>query len=185
MGLRLALQPFWIRALGYGIPFAVLFGLQISFQQPSRAVSVVVSTVLSGAAFGLLMAYQGQSTHTALTEAVAGLDQTTRVEAIAAVTKGGVPDDPMVRNSAIRLGNAYLGGKSDTQLKRRDRQSWLVLPLFVAAGAYLVTISTSTYQAVFAVALVLLCLVVLPLGVLRSRKFQRNVAQLRAGAISS
>jgi hypothetical protein len=180
----LVLQPFWIRAFAYGVPFAVLFGLQSSFAQSSRLVSVVISTLIAGAGFGVMMAYQTKSAHTAVTGAVAGLDDTGRAEAIAAVTAGGVPADATVRSSAMRLGVAYLGGKSDAQLNRGERQTWLFLVLLAAGTAYLVTISTSRYEATSYVALALLCAVVLPLGVLRTRRVRRNVAHLGEGAVS-
>ncbi len=62
-----------------------------------------------------------------------------------------------MRNAAWRLGTACLGGKSDDQLNRRERQTWRLLALLVAGTGYLVTISTGTYEATFYVALSLLC----------------------------
>jgi hypothetical protein len=56
--------------------------------------------------------------------------------------------------------------------------------LLVAGTAYLVTISTGRYEATFYVALALLCMVVLPLGVLRTRRVRRNLAHLGEGAVS-
>jgi hypothetical protein len=184
MGIRLMLQPFWIRALWYGIPFGIVFGLYNGVQQHSRVVGVVISMLITGVGFGLAMAYQGRAVHTAMTEAVAGLDGSRRAEAIAAVTAGGAPGDATVRSSAMRLGVAYLGGKSDAQLNRGERQTWLFLVLLAAGTAYLVTISTSRYEATSYVALALLCAVVLPLGVLRTRRVRRNVAHLGEGAVS-
>ncbi len=73
-GVQLLLQPFWIRALLYGLPFGLLLGLHAGVQQPSRPVGVIVSTLVAGIGFGLAMAYQSQSVHAAVTEAVAGLD---------------------------------------------------------------------------------------------------------------
>ena len=86
MGLRLMLQPLWIRALVYGIPFAVLFGLQSFFADSSRPISVVVSTLIAGVGFGVMVAYKTKSVHTLVTDAIAGLDNTGRSDAVAAVT---------------------------------------------------------------------------------------------------
>jgi hypothetical protein len=93
-----------------------VFGLFNSVQQHSRVVGAVVSMPITGVGFGLLMAYQTRSMHTTMTEAVDGLDESRRAKAIAAVTAGGVPGDATVRSSAMRLGVAYLSGKSDAQL---------------------------------------------------------------------
>jgi hypothetical protein len=183
MGIRLMLQPFWIRALWYGIPFGIVFGLYNSVHEHSRMAGAVVSMLIAGIGFGLAMAYQGRSMHTAMTEAVAGLDKSRSAEAIAAVTAGGVPGDLAVRSSAMRLGVAYLSGKTDAQLNRAERQTWILLVLLVAGTAYLVTISTSRYEATFYVTLALLCAVNLPLGVLRTRRVRRNVAHLAGGAV--
>jgi uncharacterized protein YegP (UPF0339 family) len=174
----LVLQPFWIRAFAYGVPFAVLFGLQSSFAQSSRLVSVVISTLIAGAGFGVMMAYQTKSAHTAVTGAVAGLDDKGRAEAIAAVTKGGIPNDRAVRNAAWRSGTAYLGGKSEAQLKRREWLTFVVLTLLVLLLSYLTTLTPSRYEATLYAGLALLCVVALPLGVLRTRRLRRNVALL-------
>ena len=183
MGIRLVLQPFWIRAFAYGVPFAVLFGLQSCFAQSSRPVSVIVSTLIAGAGFGVMMAYQTKSLHASMTDAVAGLGDTGRAEAITAVTKGGIPGDRGVRNAAWRLGTAYLGGKSEAQLKRREWLTLVVLTLLVFLLSYLTTLTPSRYEATLYAGLALLCVVVLPLGVLRARRIQHNVALLSPDAV--
>jgi uncharacterized membrane protein YhaH (DUF805 family) len=183
MGLRLMLQPFWIRAFAYGVAFAVLFGLQSCFAQSSRPVSVIVSTLIGGAGFGAMMAYQTKSVHALMTDAVAGLGDTERAEAITAVTKGGIPGDRGVRNAAWRLGTAYLGGRSEAQLKRREWLTWLVLTLLVFLLFYLTTLTPSRYEATLYAGLGLLCVVVLPLGVRRTRRLRRHVTELGEGAV--
>jgi hypothetical protein len=185
MGIRLMLQPFWIRAFAYGFAFAVLFGLQSCFAQSSRLVSVIVSTLIAGAGFGAMMAYQTKSVHGLVTDAVAGLGDTGRAEAITAVTKGGIPGDRGVRNAAWRLGTAYLGGRSEAQLKRREWLTWLMLTLLVFLLSYLATLTPSRYEATLYAALALLSVVVQPLGVLRTRRIRRNVSQLRSAAVIS
>lgn len=126
------------------------------------------------------MAYQGQSAHIAMSEAVAGLDDSRRSEAIGAATDGHVPDDPAVRDAGLRLGIAYLRGKTDAQLKRSERQTWLVLALLAAGIICLAITGTRIYEVAFAIVMLLLCLVVLPLGMLRTRRTQRNVLRLSA-----
>jgi hypothetical protein len=106
MWLWLGMQPFWVRALVNGVPFGVFFGLFIRLSWPSGVLGTVITILLTGVGFGLLAAFQGQTIHTELTEAVVGLDETKRAEAIAAVTNGRVPADSAVRNAAIRLGKA-------------------------------------------------------------------------------
>ena len=177
------MQPFWVRALMYGVPFGVFFGLSRSFSSPSTALRMVITILVTIVAFGLLMGFQGQSMYTELTEAVAGLDKTRRAEVIAAVSDGGVPADSAVRYSAIRLGKAYLRSKSDAQLKRQEWGTWLLLPVLVGLAIFLAATSSSRYEAAFAVVLALLCVVVVPLGVLRQRRIQRNVAMLTEGAV--
>jgi hypothetical protein len=179
------MQSFWVRALIYGIPFAVFFAALNSFSWSGSRIWVSVIWLLAvGVFFGLAIAYTGQSTYTALTEAVAGLDDTGRSLAVAAVTEGAVPADSDVRASALRLGAAYLGWKSDAQLKRRERQTWLMLVVLAALSIVMITISAGTYESLcFAVLLVLL-IVTMPLGVLRMRRIQRNVAVLSEGRFS-
>jgi hypothetical protein len=177
------MQPFWVRALVYGVPFGVLLGLSTSFSSPPTVLRVVIRILVAIVAFGLLMAFQGQTMYTELTEAVAGLDETRRSEAIAAVSHGGVPADSTVRYSAIRLGKAYLRSKSDAQLKRQEWVTWLLLPVFVGLAIFLAATSASKYEADFALVLAFLCVIVLPLGVARQRRIQRNVALLADGVV--
>lgn len=100
--------------------------------------------------------------HTALTGAVGGLDQAERSQAIAAVTHGVVPADQKVRSAALRLGWAYLGGKSADQLKRQERRNWIASAVLVAAGIALAIMDSE--QRLYFLVLVLFLLVVLPLG---------------------
>jgi hypothetical protein len=186
MGLRLAMQPFWVRALINGIPFAVLFAALSSLSwSGSRPWVSAIWFLVMGVFVGLAMAYTGQSRYSALTEAVTALDGTGRSQAIVAVTDGAVPADPAVRASAYRLGAAYLGWKSDAQLKRRERQTWLILPVLVALAVVMMTrIGTSTYQTLCFGVLLVLLIVTTPLEVLRTRRIQQNVALLAEGPIS-
>jgi hypothetical protein len=181
---RLAMQPFWVRALVTGVPFGVFFGLYICLSWPSGVLGTVITILLAGVGFGLAMAFQGQTIHTQLTEAVAGLDETKRAEAIAAVFDGGVPADSAVRTAAIRLGKAFLRQKTDAQLKRQERWTWLLLLVFVGLFIFQATTSSSWYGAAFWVALGLWCAIMMPLELRRQRRIQRNVALLTEGSVS-
>src|SRR5271168_4482960 len=145
--MKLAMRPFWVRALVTGVPFGVFFGLFIYLSWPSGVLGTVITILLTGVGFGLLMAFQGRTIYTELTEAVAGLDETKRAEAIAAVTNGGVPADSAVRNAAIRLGKAHLRRKTDAQLKRKERLTWGWLLVLVGLFIYWATTSSRTYEA--------------------------------------
>jgi hypothetical protein len=174
------MQPFWVRALVSGVPFGLFYGLFTCLSSHSGVLRTVITILLSGVGFGLLVAYQGKTIYTELTEAVAGLDETKRSEAIAAVTDGGVPADSAVRLAAIRLGKAYLRRKTDAQLKRQEWWTWLLVLVFVGMAIYLTATSSNKYEAAFGVVLGLLCVIVMPLGVVRQRRIQRNVALLNA-----
>lgn len=181
MGLRLALQPPWVRFLVWAPIAAVLFGGGTRLMSRS-----IWSTVIVAIVFGVFLAasftYGTQRMYTALTEAVGGLDQAERSQAIAAVTHGVVPADQKVRSAAVRLGWAYLGGKSADQLKRQERRNWIASAVLVAAGIALAIMDSD--QHLYFLVLVLILLVVLPLGVLRTRRIQRNVALLGEDPIS-
>jgi hypothetical protein len=186
MWLRLSMQPFWVRALSYGVSFGVFFGLYSCLLWPSGGLGTVISSLVAGVGFGLAMAFQGQTMYAELTEAVAGLDETKRAEAFAAVSGGGgggVPADSAVRNAAIRLGKTLLRRKTDAQLKRQEWWTWLLMVFSVGLATFLASTSRSRYEAAVAVVLALVCLIVMPLGVVRQRRIQRNVALLSEGAV--
>jgi Flp pilus assembly protein TadB len=161
-------------------PFAAAYGAGTNSM--SRSIS---STVISALVFGIVVAaaltYTTRGMHTALTEAVAGLDQTERSQAIAAVTHGMVPADQRVRSASVRLGRACLGGKSPDQLKR---PVWIGSAIVVAIGVLsaVVAVLTDEPDLWFNVFLMAYALPLVPLGMLRARRIQRNVALLTEGA---
>jgi hypothetical protein len=174
------MQPLWVRALAYGTYFWVAVGLHSSLSSHSRGVALVIS-LGTAAFFGLLMGYQGRSTHASMTGALAGLPATAREEAIAAVKDGGVPGDQNVRHSAFLLGKAYLRLKSDAELDRPEWGTWLLLPIFCAMAVWLAASASSTFEFVYAEVLGLAALVLFPLALLSRRRMKRNLAGLRAG----
>jgi hypothetical protein len=184
MRLRLSMQPFWVRVLVNGVPFGLFYGLVLRLQSASSVLSTVITILLSGVGFGLLMAYQGKTVYTELTEAVAGLDETGRSEAIRAVSHGVIPANSAVRNAAIRIGKAYLRRKTDVQLKREEWWTWLLTLFFVGLAIYFMATSSSKYEAAYWVVLALLGAIGMPLGVVRRRRIQRNIALLTESATS-
>ncbi len=181
MTFRLALQPLWLRFLVLAPLLTVLSGVGTRFTSPSSITTIVISALCIGVGLALLLIYQRQPIHKALVEAVAGLDKTERSQAIAAITHGVAPADATVHSSAIRLGLAYLGGRSADQLKRQERRTWMILVFLVAVGIAEAVMNSDEDAGLFFLALVLLAVIVLPLGLLRTRQIQRNVALLTAG----
>ncbi len=182
MGIRLALQPLWLQLLVSVPLYALLFGLIMHFRSypPSESVgrSAIVA-VIFGVAMSAFVAYQGRSTRKALVEAVAGLDNAQRSQAIAVITDGVVPGDPTVRHAAVRLGSAYLRGKSVDQLKRQERRGWITSAIFVALihrrrGDAIQCLPDPVVPGTRACS----WRSRLPLSILRGRRFQRNYARL-------
>ena len=181
MGIRLALQPLWLQLLVSVPLYALLFGLIMHFRSypPSESVgrSAIVA-VIFGVAMSAFVAYQGRSTRKALVEAVAGLDNAQRSQAIAGITDGVVPGDPTVRHAAVRLGSAYLRGKTVDQLKRQERRGWTTTAIVVALMILAALTQSSVYQTLWWLALGLFVAITTPLSILRGRRFQRNYARL-------
>ena len=179
MRLRLILQPAWVRFVVWALFLAVWWGLFTSLQSSYEFESAVLSGIVFGAALGGYFTATTQGMHRAAQEAVTGLDQSGRADAINAVLRGVVPADPDVRASATRLGRIYLRNKSADQLKRAQIWSWIAVGVLVAAvvaGA-----ATFTDDRLSFVVLAALAATLLPLSLLNSRRIQRNVARLAQG----
>lgn len=184
VSMRLALEPFWARFLVLMPVYAVFFGVLTYFEPDSLTKSLLRSVGLAlffGVTVAGFVAYQGKATHKRAVEAVAGLDKTERSQAIAAITGGVVPADPAVRYAAVRLGSAYLGGKSVDEQKRRERRAWITSAIIVALMIVWAVTQTSAYATVYFLALGLIVAIALPLSLLRGRRLQRNYAQLSEG----
>jgi hypothetical protein len=182
--LRLVLQPAWVRFLvGAGIGGAVFapVGIEFVFGSPSQSIwKTMIFALFFALVFGVVLT-SNRGMHAALTEAVAGLDQTERSQAIAAVTHGIMPADQRMQSAAVRLGRAYLGGQSPEQLKRQERLTWVTFALVVATqiGAAVTNFNAhNLYGGLYCVEMALLVAVVLPLGLLSKRRIQRNVSLL-------
>jgi hypothetical protein len=172
------MQPVWVQFLVLGTICAVLWTVLWGMGTTPRE-SIWHNAILglvSGVFFAGFLIYLGLPMREALVDAVAGLDKTDRSQAIAAVTHGVVPADPAVRSSAIQLGAAYLRHQSPDQLKRQERKTWILLA--VLAAAVIASAVMFSAQRLYFLVLLLFVLVTLPLGVLRTRRIQRNVALL-------
>ena len=172
-------MPFSVRFVAAVALFSVVIGVAnwLLWSQSSIWVTVIVA-LASGVGFAALTSYLGRVTQTALVEAVSGLDKTERSQAIDAVNRGIMPADPTVRSSAILLGTAYLGHKSADQLKRQERQTWILLAFLVPLTIVSAVTSSAKYGGLYYAVLLLLLVIALPFRVLATRRIQRNVAAL-------
>jgi hypothetical protein len=181
MRLRLILQPAWVRFVVWAVFLAVWWGLFTSLQSRYEFESAVLSAIVFGAALGGYFTVTTQSMHRAAQEAVSGLSQSGRSDAINAVLRGVAPADPDVRASATRLGRIYLRNKSADQLKRAQIWAWITIGVLVAAvvaGAVAFTDDRLSF-----VVLAVLAAILLPVSLLNSRRIQRNVASLARGPV--
>jgi hypothetical protein len=176
MGLRLILQPARVRFVVWGVLLAVLWGLFTSLQSSYEFEGAVLSGIVFGAALGGYLTVTTQGTHRAAQEAVSGLDQSRRSDAINAVVRGVVPADPDVRASATRLGRIYLRNKSADQLKRAEIWTWITFGVLIAAG--IAGAMAFENDRLPFVVLAVLAAILLPVALLNSRRIQRNVARL-------
>lgn len=179
MRLRLILQPAWVRFVVWAVFLAVWWGLFTSLQSSYEFEGAVLSAIVFGAALGGYFTVTTQGMHRSAQQAVSGLDQSGRSNAINAVLRGVVPADPEVRTSAIRLGRIYLRNKSADQLKRAEIWSWITFGVLFAAGVA-GAVALNNDRLPFAL-LAVLAAVLLPVSLLSSRRIQRNVARLAGG----
>jgi hypothetical protein len=134
--------------------------------------------IITGSGFGLFMHYQLRAWYGSINEAVAGLDESERSQVVNAITHGPVPADPSLRLAAMKLGSAYLGGRSADQLKRRDRQTWILYVFLVGFSIAEAVLAPSPYVSIYFVALGLLLVVTLPVSLRRGRRLRHNIARL-------
>jgi hypothetical protein len=176
MRLRLILQPAWVRFVVWALFLAVWWGVFTSLQSSYEFEGAVLSAIVFGAALGGYFTVTTQGMHRAAQEAVSGLDQAGRSDAINAVLRGVAPTDPDVRASATRLGRIYLRNKSADQLKRGEIWSWITFGVLIAGGVA-GAVAFKDDRLPFAV-LAVLAAILLPFSLLSSRRIQRNVALL-------
>ncbi len=180
MRIRLILQPAWVRFVVWALSLAVWWGLFTSLQSSYEFESAVLSAIVFGAAFGGYLTVTTQGMHRAAQQAVSGLDQSGRSDAINAVMRGLAPADPEVRASATQLGRIYLRNKSADQLKRAELWSYIAFGVLIA-GSVAGAVAFNNDRLPFAV-LAVLAAILLPVWLLRSRRIQRNVALLAEGS---
>jgi hypothetical protein len=179
MRLRLILQPAWLRFVVWALFLAVWWGLFTSLQSGYEFESAVLSAIVFGAALGGYFTATTQGMHRAAQEAVAGLDQSGRSDAINAVLRGVAPADPDVRASATRLGKIYLRNKTADQLKRAEIWSWVTFGVLIAGGVA-GAVAFNNDRLPFAV-IAVLAAILLPVSLVSSPRVQRNVALLAGG----
>jgi hypothetical protein len=180
MRLRLILQPAWVRFVVWALFLALWWGVFTSLQSSYEFEGAVLSAIVFGAAIGGYLTVTTQGMHRAAQEAISGLDQSRRSDAINAVVRGAAPADPEVRASATRLGRIYLRNKSPDQLKRAELWSWMMFAILIGAGVAGV-VAFKNDRLSFVV-LVVLAAILLPISLLDSRRIQRNVARLADGS---
>ena len=186
MRLRFALLPPWVRFLIWGSVFAGYWFAFTCFASASVPESVWRTAIFSlffGIALGAYFVYAGRAAHKAVTEVADGLDKPVRSQAIGAITHGVFPSDPTVRSAAMRLGRAYLGGRSANELKRHERQTWIAMTVLVATVIAMAVVNSGGHHGLYFVALALFLVVATSLGVIRTRRIQRNVALLAEGPV--
>ena len=130
----LILQPAWLRFVVWAFFLAVTWGALTTLESRVEIESNILSAIFFGAIVAGFLTATTQATHREALEALSGLDQAGRSQAIDAVSRGVVPADPDVRAPAIRLGRVWLRNKSADQLKRAEIWNWITFGLLVAAA---------------------------------------------------
>ncbi|UQX11796.1 hypothetical protein [Candidatus Mycobacterium methanotrophicum] len=179
MGIRLILQPGWLRFVVWGFISAVGWGVFTSLQSSYEFESSFLSAIFFGAALGGYLTATTQGMHRAAQEAVAGLDQSGLSDAINGVLRGVAPADPDVRASATRLGKIYLRNKTPDQLKHAEIWTWVTFGVLIA-GSIAGAVGFHNDRLPFVVVAVLAA-ILLPVSSVRTRRIQRNAALLAGG----
>jgi len=179
MGIRLILQPPWVRFVLCALIFAVVWGLFTSLQSTYEFEGAVLSAIVFGAALGGYFTFATQAVHRAALEAISGLDQAGSSRAIDAVLHGGAPHDPDVRAAATRLGRALLRNKSAGQLRRAEQWTWVAYVVVLVAFAAAAT--SFPNDRLYFLVLASLWAIAIPISMRRSRRLQRNVTLLAEG----
>jgi hypothetical protein len=175
--IRLILQPAWLRFVAWAFFLAVGWGALTTLESRVEIESNIVSAIFFGVIVAGFFTATSQATHRGAMEALSGLDQTGRSQAIDAVAHGMVPADPDVRASAIRLGRVWLRNKSADQLKRAEIWTWITFGLLFAAAVAAAAVNFNGDRLFYGV-LALLSAITLLFSALTMRRIRRNVALL-------
>jgi hypothetical protein len=182
MRFWLILQPAWLRFVVWAMFLAVAWGLLITLESREEIESNVLSAIFFGAATAGLLTATSQATHRESLEALSGLDEAKRAEALDAVSRGILPADREARAAAIRLGRVSLRNKSSSQLKRAEILTWLIFGMFSALSVVAAVVNFNG-DRVFYIVLAVLGAIVSPLSSRNSRRVQRNIALLAENPI--
>jgi hypothetical protein len=175
--IRLILQPAWPRFVVWAFFLAVGWGALTTLESRVEIESNIVSAIFFGVIVAGFFTATSQATHRGAMEALSGLDQTGRSQAIDAVAHGVVSADPDVRASAIRLGRVWLRNKSADQLKRAEIWTWITFGLLFAAAVAAAAVNFNGDRLFYGV-LALLSAITLLFSSLTMRRIRRNVALL-------
>jgi hypothetical protein len=177
----LILQPAWLRFVVWAFFLAVGWGALTTLESRDEIESNILSAIFFGAIVAGFFTATSQATHRGALEALSGLDQAGRSQAIDAVSHGVVPADPDVRASAIRLGRVWLRNKSADQLKRAELWTWITFGVLFGAAVAAAVLNFNSDRLFYGV-LALLSAITLPFSLLGPRRMQRNVALLAEGS---
>jgi hypothetical protein len=182
MRFWLILQPAWLRFVVWALFLAVTWGLLITLESRDEIESNVLSAIFFGAATAGLLTATSQATHRESLEALSGLDEARRSQALDAVSRGILPADREVRAAALRLGRVSLRNKSSGQLKRAEIWTWLTFGILFALSVFAAVVDFNG-DRVFYLVLAVLSAIVAPLSSRNSRRIQRNIALLAENPI--
>jgi Flp pilus assembly protein TadB len=182
LGFRLLLQPAWLRFVLWAPIFTATYGAMTTLGSREDIASNVLSAIFFGVVMAGVSTAASQATHQGALQALSGLDEAGRSEAIDAVARNVVPADPDVRAAAIRLGRVWLRNKSPKQLKRVEILTWITFGL-VFVIAVVAAAANFGNDRVFYVVLAALSAIVAPRSSHNTRRIQRNIARLAENPI--
>ncbi len=143
---RLQTAPWWVWALLTGVPFGLITGALGALRTPRPDLAgAVVSVVIGGAAYGVVMGRWVSRTRRDVAAALTGSDGDARPPSREwrrlgrAAFRGPLPSDPAERERAARLTRYWLS--------RYERQRWAV-PMFAVMavlGGYLALTESPAY----------------------------------------
>jgi hypothetical protein len=186
MGIRLLLQPWWVRALYMGlwcVASALATVALIRYQHGGNPNPldlpvpgfVIIMVACLGLA-GLLAAVGAQQRERYRQALQATSTPAERSQAITAVRRGPIPDNPRVRDAARQLAWLQLSA-----YRKNQKTSWIVYPLVVVVwlfGAVTEWFERDFHQAISSLIFAGMFLVLLAWVVLRRRRLTARIALL-------
>ncbi|MEE4024432.1 hypothetical protein V1Y59_15205 [Gordonia sp. PKS22-38] len=178
MRFRVMLAPPWVQGLINATIFGVIFGL-LTWMNGNRPMIAAAGGIIAGIPFGAYLAYRGSDQHRRLTGTLFALDDSGRSEAVSALLHGVVPADRSVAEAAVRLGRAYLGGRSLDNLRKRQRSQMQVMGAVAALGVLAAgLVWDQTGYRNLMIGLIVVIAVILPLDMYWTTSLYRNIEAL-------